>query len=79
MDDGRLTNIGVLTAVIGGVVLVLSAILMVYPELENGTPGDRELTHPYAIEGSYVFLIGIVVMTAGLTLATIGKRMEAQT
>ena len=70
--DKRFMNAGVITAVVGGVIMVIAATIMIYPE-ETVRRGETEVIQPYFSEGSIVFVVGIVVLFAGVGVYAAGK------
>ena len=72
MADERLLTAGVITAIVGGVLLMIGATVMIYPE-ETVQRGGLEVVQPYFTEGSVVFAVGIVVLFAGVGLYAAGR------
>ena len=72
MADKRFMNAGVVTAIVGGAVLMMAVTIMIYPE-ETTRHGDMDVAQPYFTEGSIVFVIGIVILFAGVALYVAGK------
>ncbi|UCE80569.1 MAG: hypothetical protein JSV94_05295 [Methanobacteriota archaeon] len=72
MVDKKFMNAGVVTAVVGGAVLIMAATIMAYPE-ETTRHGDMDVAQPYFTEGIIVFVIGIVVLFTGVALYAAGK------
>ncbi|UCE45247.1 MAG: hypothetical protein JSU93_07760 [Methanobacteriota archaeon] len=72
MADKKLMNAGVVTAVVGGAVIMMAVTIMIYPE-ETVRRGEMEVVQPYFSEGTIVFVIGIVVLFAGVGLYIAGK------
>lgn len=72
MADERLLTAGMITAIVGGVILIIAAAVMIYPE-ETVHRGDLEVIQPYFTEGSMIFAVGIVVLFAGVGLYAAGR------
>ena len=77
MADKRFVNGGIVTALVGAVVLMIGVVMMIYPKLVDRR-GESELTHPYFGEGSLVSFVGGIVLLAGFVLNAVGKHLESK-
>ena len=72
MVDKRFMNAGIITAVVGGAIIVIAVTTMIYPE-ETVRRGETEVIQPYFGEGIMVFVVGIMVLFAGVGVYAAGK------